>query len=183
MKNRILTFAFIMIVLSACSEANPKNSPIVDIPKPDTELKAFEIEKSNPLYYLLGKDVFGKEAFEFTSSLGISETESTQSNIHLQYFASGVEIVYNANDEKITAIFLLAPSYSNWQEPYTGKLPYGFNWNMTKSDVENIIGNGEERQLMSDVYYQYKHHKIEIEYFKGSENPKMKSIQIRNFEE
>lgn len=182
MKNRILTFTFIMTVLSSCSQANQKDSPIVDASKQDTEQKAFEIEKSNPLYNLLGKDVFGKEAFEFTSSLGISETESMQSNIHLQYFASGVEIVYNSNDEKITAIFLLAPNYSNWYEPYAEKLPNGFNWNMTKSDVENIIGYGEERQLMSDVYYQYKHHKIEIEYFKGSENPKMKSIQIRNFE-
>lgn len=54
---------------------------------------------------------------------------------------------------------------------------------MTKNEIESIIGYGKERQLMSDVYYQYKHHKIEIEYFKDSENPKMKSIQIRNFEE
>lgn len=183
MKNRILTFTFIMTVLSACSQTNQKDLPIVDASKQDSEQKAFEIEKSNPLYNLLGKDVFGKEAFEFTSSLGISETESTQSNIHLQYFASGVEIVYDVSDKKITSIFLLAPNADNWYEPYTGKLPYGSNWNMTKNEIESIIGYGKERQLMSDVYYQYKHHKIEIEYFKGSENPKMKSIQIRNFEE
>lgn len=183
MKNRILTFTFIMTVLSACSQNNQKNSPIVDTPKSDIELKTFDLKKSNPLYYLLGKDVFGKEAFEFTSSLGISETESTQSNIHLQYFTSGVEIVYDVSDKKITSIFLLAPNADNWYEPYTGKLPYGFNWNMPKNEIESTIGYGKERQLMSDVYYQYKHHKIEIEYFKGSENPKMKSIQIRNFEE
>lgn len=153
---------------------------------PDTSeviLRAFELKKSNPLYNLLGKDVFGKEVVDFTSSLGTSETESFRDIRHLQYFASGVEIVYNVKDEKIASIFLHAPNYNNWYDPYSGELPYGFNWSMTKSDVENLIGYGEERQLMSDVYYQYKHHKIEIKYFKGSENPKMKSIQIRNFEE
>lgn len=196
MKKRILIFTLILIATQGFSQVkttsnNPEYLPATDTSKTNkslekvstSELRAFEIKTSNPLYYLLGKEVFGKEAFAFTSSLGISEKESFQDIRHLQYFASGVEIVYNVKDEKITSIFLLAPNYNNWYEPYTGKLPFGLNWNMTKSEVEHIIGYGTERQLMSDIFYQYKHHKVEIAYFKGSENPKMESIQIRDFEE
>lgn len=182
MKNRILTFTLILTVFQGYSQVDQENHQTAGRSETNVELRAFEIEKSNPLYYLIGKEVFGKEAFDFTSSLGISETESFRDIRHLQYFASGVEIVYLENDKKITSIFLLAPNYSNWYEPYTNKLPYGLNWNMTKSEVESIIGYGTERQLMSDIFYQYKHHKIEIAYFKDSEDPKMQSIQIRNFE-
>lgn len=178
MKNRILTFTLILTVFQGFAQEEPTFSDTSEV-----ILRAFEIKKSNPLYYLLGKKVFGKEAFDFTSSLGVSETEFFHDIRHLQYFASGVEIVYDVKDEKIASIFLLAPNSDNWYKPYAGELPYGFNWNMTKSEVESIIGYGTECHLMSDVFYQYKHHKIEIDYFKGSENPKMKSIQIRNFEE
>lgn len=183
MKNRILTFILTLIVFQGYSQVNQENYQTEDKLETGMVLRAFEYKTSNPLYYLLGKDVFGKEAFEFTSTLGIYESETTQNSTHLQYFDSGVEIVYNTADNKISSIFLLAPNNGYGYEPYTGELPYEFNWNTTKSEVKNVIGNAKERQLMSDVYYQYKVHKIEIFYFKDSENPKIQSIQIRNFEE
>src|SRR5690606_40535610 len=62
-------------------------------------------------------------------SLGALETESFQDIRHLQYFASGVEIVYDINDKKLASIFLLAPNYSKWYKPYVGELPFGLNWN------------------------------------------------------
>lgn len=171
------------MVFQGYSQVDRGNGQTGDRTETDFVLRAFELKTSNPLYYLLGKDVFGKEAIEFTGSLGISEKESTQSYIHLQYFDSGVEIVYNADNNKISSIFLLAPNYGNGYKPYTGELPYEFNWNTTKSEVESTIGYGKERQPMHDVYYRYEHHKIEILYFKDSEDPKIQSIQIRNFEE
>lgn len=189
MKNRIVTFTLIMMTFQGCTQTNQENSQKVETSETNNslantnDLKASELKNDNPLYSLLGKDVFGKEVFEFTSTLGIYESETMKSTIHLQYFDAGVEIVYNADDHKISSIFLLGPNYSNWYEPYTGELPYEFNWNTTKSEVESIIGNAKETKLMSEIYYQYEHHKIEILYFKGSENPKIQSIQIRNFEE
>src|SRR5690606_22936554 len=179
MKKKLLILTLILIVFQGFSQEEPFSFHSLK----GSDWGAFEINTDNPLYNLIGKDVFGKEAFDFTSSLGIPETESFQDIRHLQYFTSGVEIVYNVNDEKIASIFLLAPNYSSWYEAYTGELPYGLNWNMTKSEVENRIGNGEEYHRLSDVLYQYKSLEIEIAYFKGSENPYLKSIQIRDFEE
>ncbi len=179
MKKKLLIITLILIAFQGFSQEEPFSFHSLK----GSNWGAFDIKTDNPLYNLIGKEVFGKESFDFTSSLGIPETESFQDIRHLQYFASGVEIVYKANVEKIASIFLLAPNYSNWYEAFTGKLPYGLNWNMTKSEVENRIGNGEEYHRMSDVFYQYKSLQIEIAYFKGSENPKMESIQIRDFEE
>lgn len=179
MKKKLLIITLILIAFQGFSQEEPFSFHSLK----GSNWGAFDIKTDNPLYNLIGKEVFGKESFDFTSSLGIPETESFQDIRHLQYFASGVEIVYKANDEKIASIFLLAPNYSSWYEAFTGKLPYGLNWNMTKSEVENRIGNGEEYHRMSDVFYQYKSLQIEIAYFKDSENPKMESIQIRDFEE
>lgn len=178
MKKKLLIITLILIAFQGFSQEEPFSFHSLK----GSNWGAFDIKTDNPLYNLIGKEVFGKESFDFTSSLGIPETESFQDIRHLQYFASGVEIVYKANDEKIASIFLLAPNYSSWYEAFTGKLPYGLNWNMTKSEVENRIGNGEEYHRMSDVFYQYKSLQIEIAYFKDSENPKMESIQIRDFE-
>lgn len=179
MKKKLLIITLILIAFQGFSQEEPFSFHSLK----GSNWGAFDIKTDNPLYNLIGKEVFGKESFDFTSSLGIPETESFQDIRHLQYFTSGVEIVYKANDEKIASIFLLAPNYSSWYEAFTGKLPYGLNWNMTKSEVENRIGNGEEYHRMSDVFYQYKSLQIEIAYFKDSENPKMESIQIRDFEE
>lgn len=179
MKKKLLIITLILIAFQGFSQEEPFSFHSLK----GSNWGAFDIKTDNPLYNLIGKEVFGKESFDFTSSLGIPETESFQDIRHLQYFASGVEIVYKANDEKIASIFLLAPNYSSWYEAFTGKLPYGLNWNMTKSEVENRIGNGEEYHRMSDVFYQYRSLQIEIAYFKDSENPKMESIQIRDFEE
>ncbi|NLN33787.1 MAG: hypothetical protein GX159_09385 [Flavobacteriaceae bacterium] len=179
MKKKLLIITLILIAFQGFSQEEPFSFHSLK----GSNWGVFDIKTDNPLYNLIGKEVFGKESFDFTSSLGIPETESFQDIRHLQYFASGVEIVYKANDEKIASIFLLAPNYSSWYEAFTGKLPYGLNWNMTKSEVENRIGNGEEYHRMSDVFYQYKSLQIEITYFKGSENPYLKSIQIRDFEE
>lgn len=178
MKKKLLIITLILIAFQGFSQEEPFSFHSLK----GSNWGAFDIKTDNPLYNLIGKEVFGKESFDFTSSLGIPETESFQDIRHLQYFASGVEIVYKANDEKIASIFLLAPNYSSWYEAFTGKLPYGLNWNMTKSEVENRIGNGEEYHRMSDVFHQYKSLQIEIAYFKDSENPKMESIQIRDFE-
>lgn len=150
MKKKLLIITLILIAFQGFSQEEPFSFHSLK----GSNWGAFDIKTDNPLYNLIGKEVFGKESFDFTSSLGIPETESFQDIRHLQYFASGVEIVYKANDEKIASIFLLAPNYSSWYEAFTGKLPYGLNWNMTKSEVENRIGNGEEYHRMSDVYAQ-----------------------------
>ena len=184
MKNKFSTLLLILIAFQGFSHNESFSIySFSDIVTEDSNKDGFEISKSNPLSLLLGKDVFGKEAFEFTSTLGIYETESFRDIRHLQYFNSGVEIVYEEKDKKIASIFLFGPDPNSWYEPYTEKLPYDLNWNMTKQSVENLIGKGEEHQLMSDVFYQYKSLKIQINYFKGSDNPKMQSILIGNFED
>lgn len=142
----------------------------------------FPSVQDNPLYSLIGKEIFGHEAIDFISTLGSQVTVSIENISHLQYFADGVEIVYDLYNGKILAVFLLAPNSNDAYQPYSGELPFRLNWNMTKNEVESLLGKSEMRQLMSDVYYQYKIHKIEIDFFENSESPKMKTIQIRNFD-
>lgn len=173
----------ILILTSTAFQGFSQETPSSFRSLKDSAWGAFDIKTDNPLYYLIGKEVFGKEAFDFTSSLGIPETESFHDIRHLQYFASGVEIVYDINDEKIASIFLLAPNYNNWYEPYTGELPFGLNWNMSKSEVETLLGKGMEEHVWGNDYvYQYPEHFISIKYISEVEDPKMESIQIRDFE-
>ena len=109
MKKKLLIITLILIAFQGFSQEEPFSFHSLK----GSNWGAFDIKTDNPLYNLIGKEVFGKESFDFTSSLGIPETESFQDIRHLQYFASGVEIVYKANDEKIASIFLLAPNYSS----------------------------------------------------------------------
>lgn len=179
MKKKILVLTLILTAFQGFSQEEPFCFHLLK----GSNLGAFDIKTDNPLYNLIGKDVFGKEAFDFTSSLGALETESLQDIRHLQYFASGVEIVYDINDKKLASIFLLAPNYSKWYKPYVGELPFGLNWNMIKSEVETILGKGIEDHVWGNNYvYQYPEHFISIKYVSEVEDPKMESIQIRDFE-
>lgn len=179
MKKIILIFTLILIAFQGFSQEETSSFHSLK----DSGWGAFDIKTNNPLYNLIGKEVFGEEAFDFTNSLGNMEAESFRDIRHLQYFASGVEIVYDINDKKIASIFLLAPNYNKWYNPYAGELPFGLNWNMNKSEVETLLGKGiEEHVWGNDYVYQYPEHFISIQYVSEVEDPKMESIQIRDFE-
>jgi len=136
----------------------------------------------NPLYNFIGQNVFGEESMEFRNSLGNYETESFNDIQHLMYFSAGVEIVYSSKDDKISGIFLLGHDQM-WYEPYANELPMGLKWEMTKSEVETLLGKGTEHHIYGNDYvYHYPEHFISIKYISEIENPKMEKIQIRSFE-
>ena len=136
----------------------------------------------SPLSNLIGKRVFSEETYDFMHSLGKYETESFHDIRHLMYFSAGVEIVYDSKDGTIASIFLMGHNQM-WYKPYTNELPAGLTWEMTKSEVETLIGKGKEHHVYANDYvYRYPEHSISIQYASEGEDPKMGSIQIRSFE-
>lgn len=136
----------------------------------------------NPLYNFIGQDVFGEESVRFRNSLGDYETESFNDTEHLMYFSAGVEIIYDSKDEKISGIFLLGHDQM-WYEAYANELPMGLKWEMTKSEIEILLGKGIEQHIYANDYaYHYPDHFISIKYVSEGEDPKMETIQIRSFE-
>ena len=136
----------------------------------------------NSFYNFIGQDVFGEESMRFRNSLGDYETESFNDIRHLMYFSAGVEIVYDSKDDKISGIFLLGHDQM-WYEPYANELPMGLKWEMTKSEVETLLGKGIEHHVYGNDYvYHYPEHFISIKYVSEGEDPKMETIQIRSFE-
>jgi len=136
----------------------------------------------NSFYNFIGQDVFGEESMRYRNSLGDYETESFNDIRHLMYFSAGVEIVYDSKDDKISGIFLLGHDQM-WYKPYANELPMGLKWEMTKSEVETLLGKGIEHHVYGNDYvYHYPEHFISIKYVSEGEDPKMETIQIRSFE-
>ncbi len=144
-------------------------------------LVATSSNAQNSLAQLIGKSVFDEEVTAFKNTLGDYEVESFRNIRNVMFTAGGVELVFNAESEEVTGVFLMGPN-NLWYTPYSGSLPDGLNWTMTRSQVEAKIGKGIKKYPYGErVVYQYREKHFEISYDTSDYtdmNASMKSILI-----
>ncbi|MEX1002555.1 MAG: hypothetical protein WDZ35_10615 [Crocinitomicaceae bacterium] len=153
--------------------------------KYESEPQNDETKEEFTLFQLLGKDLEDDKVVEFKKSLGDFEFEEVGKYPHIMFYASGVEMVYEAKTNKVASIFLMG--YGNkWYKIYEGSLPEGLKWDMNRTEVEKKIGKGEKRNTYGgSVVYMYKDKSFEVMYNTEEEDmdAKIKSILIQHYNE
>ncbi len=87
---------------------------------------------------MLGQGIDSAEIKTWLSSLGTPEIDKTSSGDNYSFKSEGVYLQFNTQD-KLDAIFLYSEGVGGFQQ-YKGDLPFGLTFQLTRKEVENILG-------------------------------------------
>ena len=104
---------------------------------------------------LLGKEIEGDAVTAFLTSLAATpEIDEDDSRIFLDDPRHGLVVRAEPSTRRVTAVYLYFAGYEGYEE-YAGSLPFGMRPDMTRSQVEAVMGpgrdpNGKGRKLIWD---------------------------------
>lgn len=93
---------------------------------------------------LLGKELESDPVTGFLTSLGATpETDEDDSRIFLDDPDHGFLVRAEPTTRKVTAVYVYFTGYEGYQD-YAGGIPFGLRPDMTRAEVEAILGPGRD---------------------------------------
>jgi hypothetical protein len=125
-------------------EKNPNATPeefaadIFGTPATQPDSTQASPNAGTPLSSMLGQGIDSAEIKTWLSSLGTPEIDKTSAGDNYSFKSEGVYLQFNTQD-KLDAIFLYSEGVGGFQQ-YKGDLPFGLTFQLTRKEVENILG-------------------------------------------